>query len=119
MSTPHPDGVGAQDARAAWLPPALHRLTLGTSTLTAPQRWPTTVLGDGADGVFGERGVPVSSTKGITGHALGAAGIVEAIITTQALERQSLPPSANLSTPDPLLPSALVTAADYWTQTCD
>ncbi|HET6599297.1 MAG TPA: beta-ketoacyl-[acyl-carrier-protein] synthase II, partial [Burkholderiaceae bacterium] len=46
--------------------------------------------------VFGERAVPVSSTKGVTGHTLGAAGITEAIVAIQALEQQLLPPSANL-----------------------
>jgi 3-oxoacyl-(acyl-carrier-protein) synthase len=58
--------------------------------------------------VFGAAGVPVSATKGITGHALGAAGIVEAIITAAAVERQTLPSSANLDTPDASLPVDLV-----------
>ncbi|MDB5945060.1 MAG: beta-ketoacyl synthase, partial [Ramlibacter sp.] len=60
--------------------------------------------------VFGPHAVPVSSTKGVTGHTLAAAGIVEAIITTQALERQALPPSANCASPDPTLDVELVTA---------
>ena len=59
--------------------------------------------------VFGERRVPVSSTKGVTGHTLGAAGIVEAIVTVQALEEQALPPSINLRTPDPTLALDIVT----------
>ena len=59
--------------------------------------------------VFGPHGVPVSSTKGVTGHTLGAAGIVEAIVTTQALERQALPPTANWQTQDPALALNLVT----------
>jgi 3-oxoacyl-[acyl-carrier-protein] synthase-1 len=41
---------------------------------------------------------------------LGATGIVEAIITTQALERQVLPPCANLDQPDPALPLDLIEA---------
>lgn len=53
--------------------------------------------------VFGEHAykLAVSSTKSMTGHLLGAAGAIEAIITALALKEGFLPPTTNYSTPDP------------------
>ena len=53
--------------------------------------------------VFGDRAykIPVSSTKSMTGHLLGAAGGVEAVISVLAMDRGVLPPTINLENPDP------------------
>lgn len=53
--------------------------------------------------VFGEYAykVPISSTKSMTGHLLGAAGAIEAIITAMALKDKFLPPTINYTNPDP------------------
>lgn len=54
--------------------------------------------------VFGEaaKNVKISSTKSMTGHMLGAAGATEAIACVKALETGILPPTINLTSPDPV-----------------
>ncbi len=53
--------------------------------------------------VFGERAsrLPISATKSMHGHQLGAAGAIEAIVTVLALRDQAIPPTAHLATLDP------------------
>lgn len=58
--------------------------------------------------VLGDRPL-VTSTKAMTGHALGAAGGIEAALTTLALEQQLVPPTANLDVQDPRVPVQVVT----------
>ena len=54
-------------------------------------------------------GVPFLSTKGYTGHTLGAAGAIEAVFTVACLERGKIPASAGFATPDPDLGGTPVT----------
>ena len=68
----------------------------------------STPLGDVAETVaikraFGERAyrIAVSSTKSMTGHLLGAAGVVEAIFSVLAIHHNVAPPTINYRTPDP------------------
>ncbi|MEM9201113.1 MAG: beta-ketoacyl-ACP synthase II [Actinomycetota bacterium] len=56
--------------------------------------------------VFGTDGGPlVTSTKGVTGHALGAAGALEAVAVLLAMHHKQVPPTTGLTTPDPELPA--------------
>jgi 3-oxoacyl-[acyl-carrier-protein] synthase II len=69
----------------------------------------STPLGDSAETrvikiALGEekaRKTPISSTKGATGHCLGASGAIEAIISTLAVQRDVVPPTINYEVPDP------------------
>jgi 3-oxoacyl-[acyl-carrier-protein] synthase II len=53
--------------------------------------------------VFGEHAydIPISSTKSVTGHLMGAAGSVEAVFSIKAITEQFIPPTINLHEPDP------------------
>jgi 3-oxoacyl-(acyl-carrier-protein) synthase len=53
--------------------------------------------------VFGARAykVPISATKSMTGHLLGAAGALQAVITVMAIRERIIPPTINYTTPDP------------------
>ncbi|OBQ50106.1 beta-ketoacyl-[acyl-carrier-protein] synthase family protein [Halodesulfovibrio spirochaetisodalis] len=55
--------------------------------------------------------VPFFSSKGATGHTLGAAGGIEAALCVQCLEQGSIPPTTGLSTSDPSIPASPVTVA--------
>ena len=104
MSSPHPEGAGARSAMRNALADAglvvgdvdyinLH----GTGTPSNDSAESRAVTG-----LFGNA-TPCSSTKGATGHALGAAGALEAIICAIALDRGLMPGGLNLQQPDPQL----------------
>ncbi|HYI65308.1 MAG TPA: beta-ketoacyl-[acyl-carrier-protein] synthase family protein [Candidatus Limnocylindrales bacterium] len=61
-------------------------------------------------GVLTDR-IPVSGTKGLYGHALGASGAFEAAITAMALDREMLPGTCNLEVPDPTIDLQLLRSA--------
>jgi 3-oxoacyl-[acyl-carrier-protein] synthase II len=81
----------------------------------------STPLNDAAEAaavteVFGQRAVPVTSTKGVTGHALGAAGALEAVAMLLAMEHGLIPPTAGTTTIDPDFTIDLVVGtARSWT----
>jgi 3-oxoacyl-[acyl-carrier-protein] synthase II len=111
LTAPHPDGLGAKNVMIAALKDAEMQPsdidyinTHGTST----------PLGDIAEtkaitAVFGEHAynLNISSTKSMTGHCLGAAGVIEAIACIQAVVHDIIPPTINHFTDDPELDQRL------------
>jgi 3-oxoacyl-[acyl-carrier-protein] synthase II len=107
ITAPHPEGLGAKNVMNAALEDAgmkaedIHYInTHGTST----------PLGDIAEvkaivDVFGEHAynVNISSSKSMTGHCLGAAGVIEAIACIKAVMHDIVPPTINHFTDDPEL----------------
>jgi 3-oxoacyl-[acyl-carrier-protein] synthase II len=102
-TTPHPDGEGA----AACMRRALADAGLEPADIGYVNAHGTsTKIGDRAEAlairrVFGPDAPPVSGTKAVTGHMLGASGVVEAGVSVLALRRGVLPPTHNLDDPDP------------------
>src|SRR6478672_3689069 len=111
ITAPHPEGLGALNVMKQALDDAEMKLedidyinTHGTST----------PLGDGAEvkaivNVFGEQAykLNISSTKSMTGHCLGAAGVVEAIACVKSVVHDIVPPTINHFTDDPEIDPAL------------
>ncbi|MEH0938575.1 beta-ketoacyl-[acyl-carrier-protein] synthase family protein [Micromonospora psammae] len=106
-TAPRPDGAGAAECM---------RRALASGEVSAGDvgyvnaHGTGTRLGDVAETtalakVFGVGGVPVSSTKALTGHLLGASGVVEAAACALALGRGLLPPTYHLDDPDPDCPA--------------
>jgi len=108
MSSPHPEGIGASMAMrealtmAGLKPSDIDYINLhGTATQNndaAEAKAIATVFG--ADGTCA---TPCSSTKGATGHTLGAAGSMEAVICALALQNKLIPAGLNTRQIDPAL----------------
>ena len=111
ITAPHPEGLGARNVMLAALDDAGMQPgdidyinTHGTST----------PIGDGAEvkaivNVFGEHAykLNISSTKSMTGHCLGAAGVIEAIAAIKSVMHDVVPPTINHFTDDPELEPGL------------
>ncbi|MFO1381748.1 MAG: beta-ketoacyl-[acyl-carrier-protein] synthase family protein [Chitinivorax sp.] len=104
MSSPHPEGLGARNAMAAALasaglqPQDIDYINLhGTATPSNDSAEDAAV-----SALFGSA-TPCSSTKGYTGHTLGAAGGVEAVICALALREGLVPGGVGTETLDPQL----------------
>jgi 3-oxoacyl-[acyl-carrier-protein] synthase II len=105
LTAPAPWGEGAARCMkmalrsAGMIPPDVSYINAhGTSTPqgdVAETQAIKTVFGDYA------KKVAISSTKGATGHMLGASGAVEMVIAVKAIETNVVPPTINLETPDP------------------
>ncbi|MFB4289595.1 beta-ketoacyl synthase [Nonomuraea sp. ATR24] len=102
LTAPHPQGQGAYRSMRAALadagltPDAVAHVNAHGSG---------TQLNDLAEAqaiarLFGPDGPPVTSTKGVTGHAIGAAGAIEAVASVLTLTELTIPPTANLDDPD-------------------
>jgi 3-oxoacyl-[acyl-carrier-protein] synthase II len=110
ITAPSPGGAGAVNcielalAEAGVRPDDIGHINAhGTST----------PLNDAAEAgaiakVFGAPGPPVTSTKGVTGHALGAAGALEAAAVLLAMQHRLIPPTMGTTEPDPELSIDLV-----------
>ena len=105
ITQPAPEGRGAAECMRL----ALHDAGIAPGTVGYVNAHGTSTEHNDANEtraikqVFGEHAasMPVSSTKSMTGHLLGAAGSLEAVYTVLALREQTLPPTINYENPDP------------------
>ncbi|HJN06805.1 MAG TPA: beta-ketoacyl-ACP synthase II [Bacteroidales bacterium] len=111
MTSPHPEGYGAQLCMKAAIEDAGisyedidHINTHGTSTPVGDVVEPRAIVS-----LFGEHAynININSTKSMTGHLLGGAGAVESIATILAVQNNIIPPTINHFTDDPEIDSKL------------
>ncbi|MDE0196034.1 MAG: beta-ketoacyl-[acyl-carrier-protein] synthase family protein [bacterium] len=114
ITAPSPGGAGA----VACMERALDDAGLAPSDIVHINAHGTsTPLNDASEAeaihkVFGSPGPLVTSTKGVTGHALGAAGAIEAAAVVMSIQRGVLPPTARYETPDPDMAPIRILAPD-------
>jgi 3-oxoacyl-[acyl-carrier-protein] synthase II len=102
---PAPDGASAASAvrlalkKADISPDEIDYINAHGTATVLNDRVETTVIKN----VFGEQAkkIPISASKSMIGHLLGAAGSIEAVITILAMQRGIIPPTINLTHPDP------------------
>ncbi len=105
MTAPDPEASGAVRCMRAALkdagvdPEAVDYINAHGTATPANDRMETTAI----KRLFGKRayGIPVSSTKSMIGHTLGAAGAIEAVASVLALDRGFIPPTVHSEVPDP------------------
>ncbi len=103
LTQPHPSGIGPLQAMERALASA-ERQPREVDYVNA--HGTATAFNDATEGtaiaqLFGAKGVPVSSTKSMMGHSLGAAGAIEAVFSLLALQHGFLPPNINYAQADP------------------
>lgn len=115
MTAPHPEGIGAAKSM---------ELALEDANITSDQvdylnpHATSTPLGDLAElnaitKVFkGSPNLDISATKSMTGHLLGAAGAVEAILCIKAIQNSIIPPTINISNLDENIPAGINIVTD-------
>lgn len=109
LTAPRPDGAGLKSSIAEALscnnldPSSIAFVNAHGTGTPENDRVETRVLAEVLPGV------PFLSTKGYTGHTLGAAGAIEAVFTVACLERGEIPANIGFSTPDPELKGTPVT----------
>ncbi|QOV37486.1 beta-ketoacyl-[acyl-carrier-protein] synthase family protein [Streptomyces ferrugineus] len=111
LTAPHPDGAGAR---------ACMELALADAGTTADAVTHVNAHGTGTElndlaeahaisALFGPRAVPVTAPKAVTGHGLGLAGALEAVITVLSVREGLAPPTAHLTRLDPRCELDMVT----------
>lgn len=117
MTAPRPDGAGLKSAIAEALAcsdtdrAAIAFINAHGTGTPENDKVETRVLAEVLPGV------PFLSTKGYTGHTLGAAGAIEAVFTAACLELGKIPANAGFTTPDPELGGTPVTETTYFSGT--